>query len=112
MVRNLNLIIKQHFDAAHFLEDYKGACANLHGHRWIVEVHLEVDDNEDLTIDFKEAKKIINESLPDHQCLNNLYDFNPTAENLAKHLRKEISEKLPVERLIVWETPECGACSL
>jgi len=109
VVRNLNLIIKQHFDAAHFLEDYKGACANLHGHRWIVEVHLEVDDNEDLTIDFKEAKKIINKILPDHQCLNNVYNFNPTAENLAKHLKKMISKELPVKQLIVWETPDCGA---
>lgn len=111
-MRNLNLIIKTHFDAAHWLENYNGACADLHGHRWVVEVYLEVPDNEDLTIDFKDAKRIINESLPDHKCLNNIFDFNPTAENLAKHLKGEISKKLPVVKLIVWETPESGACLL
>lgn len=109
MVKPLNLIIKQHFDAAHFLEDYKGACANLHGHRWIVEVHLKVPENQDMTIDFKVAKTLINDVLPDHQNLNDVYNFNPTAENLAKYLKKKINESLPVEKIIVWETPDCGA---
>ena len=26
------------FDSAHFLSGYRGKCANLHGHRWTVEV--------------------------------------------------------------------------
>lgn len=108
-MKPLNLIIKQHFDAAHFLEDYKGACANLHGHRWIVEVHLKVPENQDMTIDFKVAKTLINDVLPDHQNLNDVYNFNPTAENLAKYLKKKINESLPVEKIIVWETPDCGA---
>ena len=25
------------FDSAHFLSDYEGKCANIHGHRWVVE---------------------------------------------------------------------------
>lgn len=25
---------ESHFDSAHFLKGYQGACANLHGHRW------------------------------------------------------------------------------
>ena len=24
------------FDSAHFLKDYDGKCANIHGHRWKV----------------------------------------------------------------------------
>ena len=26
------------FDSAHFLAGYKGKCANIHGHRWKIEV--------------------------------------------------------------------------
>ena len=26
------------FDSAHFLSGYQGKCANLHGHRWKIEV--------------------------------------------------------------------------
>ena len=26
------------FDSAHFLSGYKGKCANIHGHRWKIEV--------------------------------------------------------------------------
>lgn len=29
---------KAAFDSAHFLSGYEGKCANLHGHRWMIEV--------------------------------------------------------------------------
>jgi 6-pyruvoyltetrahydropterin/6-carboxytetrahydropterin synthase len=25
------------FDSAHFLSGYNGKCANIHGHRWVIE---------------------------------------------------------------------------
>ena len=103
------LIVKCDFDAAHFLENYKGKCANIHGHRWVVEVFLNVPEDEDLTIDFHDAKDIINNVLPDHSFLNKIYSFNPTAENLAKHIKNELKEKLPVDHLVVWESPNSGA---
>ena len=31
------LKVEHSFDSAHFLKGYEGACANLHGHRWIVQ---------------------------------------------------------------------------
>jgi 6-pyruvoyltetrahydropterin/6-carboxytetrahydropterin synthase len=105
----LILIVKRDFDAAHYLENYQGKCANLHGHRWVVEVYLNVPDDNDLTIDFGDAKKIIDSKLPDHQCLNDLYDFNPTAENIVKHLKSELKKELPIEKLIIWESPSSGA---
>jgi 6-pyruvoyltetrahydropterin/6-carboxytetrahydropterin synthase len=38
------LIIKDKFDAAHYLKDYEGDCANLHGHTWRVEVYIDVEE--------------------------------------------------------------------
>ena len=35
---------KAAFDSAHFLSGYKGKCANLHGHRWTIEVIVEQGD--------------------------------------------------------------------
>ena len=31
------------FDSAHFLKDYNGKCANLHGHRWQIEAEIAGD---------------------------------------------------------------------
>jgi len=28
--------VKTHFDAAHYLKGYQGACANLHGHNGFI----------------------------------------------------------------------------
>ena len=35
--------VKGFFDSAHFLKDYDGKCANLHGHRWVVEAELQAE---------------------------------------------------------------------
>lgn len=108
-MNNLKLIVKRDFDAAHYLEDYNGKCANIHGHRWEVEVFLNVNEEDDMTIDFKEAKTIIDKHLPDHKFLNDIYNFNPTAENLAKYLKQRIGNELPVDKIIIWESPSSGA---
>ena len=97
MVRNLKLIIKADFDAAHYLQNYKGECANIHGHTWIVEAIFKVNPDNDyldnITIDFKELKNTLNQILPDHKYLNELYDFNPTAENLSKYIFDELVKR-------------------
>lgn len=31
------------FDSAHFLSGYQGKCANIHGHRWHVEVEIQAE---------------------------------------------------------------------
>lgn len=114
------LYIRSHFDAAHFLEGYDGECAKLHGHRWVVEVAYKFEDTdlgnnvsgidkkpvEGMLIDFGVLKSSLKSLLPDHQCLNHIFQFNPTAENLAKWLSDKI--KMPHERVTVWETPECS----
>ena len=102
--------MKREFSAAHKLLNYEGNCANLHGHTWGIEVMLEVPSDVDMTIDFRDIKEIIDSVLPDHQYLNEVYDFNPTAENLAKHLYIALKRTaLPVVEVTLWESKDAGA---
>lgn len=65
--------------------DYESKCQNLHGHNWIIEVYCKSENlnQNGMVIDFTEIKKRIHEKL-DHKYLNDILDFNPTAENIAK----------------------------
>lgn len=72
--------------ASHQLKlSYESKCQNLHGHNWIVIVYCKSENlNEDgMVFDFTHIKKEISDKL-DHQNLNEVLDFNPTAENIAK----------------------------
>lgn len=83
---------KHHFDASHKLNNYDGKCANLHGHRWEVEVMIQSSElTKDMVIDFTVLKSIIDKL--DHICINEVVDFNPTAENIAMYLKTEIGRE-------------------
>lgn len=72
--------------ASHKLKlSYESKCQNLHGHNWIIYVYCKSEDlNKDgMVLDFTHIKKQISDKL-DHQNLNEVLDFNPTAENIAK----------------------------
>ena len=126
---------KQHFDSAHFLKDYNGKCANIHGHRWSVEVEIYSDtiqnegsfrgmivDFGDLKRDLKEIADYLDHSLIiekgslKQNTLNALLDenfriieidFRPTAENLAKYIFDKMTEKgYKVKMTAVYETPD------
>lgn len=119
------LTVKTHFDAAHRLRNYVGKCAQVHGHTWHVEILVTGDklDDTGMLIDFAELKSIINEevTLFDHRYINELEAFgeeglNPTAENLAAYLFREIQVKLEdakpgvnLKEIRVWESP--NACA-
>lgn len=79
--------------AAHNLKlDYESKCENLHGHNWIIEVYCKSEelDKNGMVLDFTVIKKKIKEKL-DHKYLNEIFDFNPTAENIAKWICDELS---------------------
>ena len=106
---NRQLIIKRHFDAAHKLENYKGDCAELHGHRWEVEFHIKVESLDNgIGFDFTEVKKALDQLLPDHKYLNEIIS-QPTAENIAEYMFDKAAKLYPISKVIVWETPECAA---
>ncbi len=74
--------------AAHRLElSYPSKCTQLHGHNWIVTVHCRAAElNADgMVTDFSLIKQAVAETL-DHRCLNDVLPFNPTAENIARHI--------------------------
>ncbi|MBN2514864.1 MAG: 6-carboxytetrahydropterin synthase QueD [Deltaproteobacteria bacterium] len=115
------IYVKTHFSAAHFLRGYPGDCARIHGHNWGIEVFVKCSelDGIGIGIDFRDIKQTVNEILEglDHSNLNDhpaFTDVNPTSENLARFLYKEIgnrlnTEKVRISRVIVSETPNAGA---
>lgn len=115
--------VQLHFDAAHFIRNYDGKCANLHGHRWNVVVCIEGEKLDDLgiLIDFGDVKQAMQKSLTllDHSLINDLPFFgakglNPTAENLARFLYTELKRDLVLkENHLAWvkinESPDSWA---
>jgi len=115
------LTIRQTFSSAHNLRGYEGACENLHGHNWKVEVSVRAEalDNLGMVLDFKKlkagTKKVL--SRLDHRYLNEVPPFdreNATAENLARFIFTELSSSLnkgpaTVSRVVVWESDDACA---
>lgn len=64
--------------------NYESKCRNLHGHNAIVTVYCKSAtlDKNGMVTDFTKIKQAVQDQL-DHKCANELFDFNPTAENLA-----------------------------
>jgi len=101
------------FSASHVLdllpEDHP--CSRLHGHNYIVTVHLKsetlneygfVKDYKSLKI----VKRFIDETL-DHRCLNDQLSVPPTSENLARFLYEQLKPEIPeLYAVEVSETPQ------
>lgn len=117
------LRVRTRFAAAHFLRDYSGPCARLHGHTWKVEVALQGRDldHRGILVDFNDIKSSIKNIIKelDHQNLNDIEPFqaaNPTAENLAKHIYEQLKPGLlcrdsgvEITSVRVWESPDASA---
>ena len=114
------LYIETHFSAAHTLKGYPGDCARLHGHNWIIRVHVRCDKLDDIGIglDFRIIKENVKEVLQelDHAHINDLPQFqgmNPTSENIAQYLYRELgrrinTEQVRIAKIHVSETPNAG----
>ena len=64
--------------------NYESKCQRLHGHNGVIMIYCcaEKLNENGMVTDFSHIKKVVSEKL-DHQYLNDLFPFNPTAENLA-----------------------------
>ena len=105
------LKVRDKFQAAHFLKEYQGKCEKVHGHTFQVEAVVEVAelDSSGIGIDFTRIKAKLTEILPDHTLLNEVYRFNPSAENLARHFYGELKGSFPVVEVTVWESEDASA---
>ena len=124
------------FDAAHVLTNHEGLCKNLHGHTYRVDVSVSCGDGMpgDMVMDFKELKRIANETICerfDHAFMYNTASpgeteiaavverngmrtvpipFRSTAENLAKLFFTELEKKISgLSSVRVWETQDSSA---
>lgn len=119
------LKVQDHFSSAHYLRNYQGACENLHGHNWKVELVVEGEKLNEIHIllDFKDLKKILKEVLAelDHRLINELsyfQDKNPSSENIARFIFERVKDKLRVftgvrvKEVTVFETEKASATYL
>jgi 6-pyruvoyltetrahydropterin/6-carboxytetrahydropterin synthase len=107
-----------HYDAAHFLRNHRGKCAQLHGHRYVVEAAVQATelDEAGMAFDFGDLKGVLRElaDMLDHTNLNDLPQFQgveTSAENQARWFFDELKARLPeaiAAGLLyarVWESP-------
>jgi 6-pyruvoyltetrahydropterin/6-carboxytetrahydropterin synthase len=97
------------------LLDYPGKCKNLHGHRFNYELHIKFLElnQQGIALDFNEVKAMLKgiEDQVDHKCLNDVFHFNPTAENIARWMFDEIEKALSdgeICKVVVWESDKAG----
>lgn len=109
------------FDACHHLPHYDGACNKQHGHTYKLEVTVTGKVDKDITnpkcgmiIDFKDLKKIVDDTVIskyDHSNLNDFFE-NPTAEIMVEQIGIDIMKKLPITVSLVsvklWEKIDSG----
>lgn len=104
------------FESAHRLPNVPAGhkCARLHGHSFNVTVHVSgpVDPDLGWVMDFADIKAAfapLHERL-DHRYLNDVPGLeNPTSENLAAWIWRELKPRLPLlSRIVVQETCTSG----
>ena len=125
------------FDAAHRILNHESKCKMLHGHRYTLEATFEAKklDNLGRVIDFGVIREVLGSWIDENFDHNTILskkdkklgekiaeetgqkifylDENPTAENIAAFLLKEICPKLFVKKNVkctkikLYETPNC-----
>lgn len=103
--------VSKGFSAAHAVKGSGGKCEKIHGHNYLVEVVVGGKElnQPGMVVDFVQLRSRLEGILPDHKLLNEVYDFNPTAENLARHFYEEMAKFYPVVKVRVWENEDCWA---
>jgi 6-pyruvoyltetrahydropterin/6-carboxytetrahydropterin synthase len=104
-------------EAAHRLPNVPQGhkCARLHGHSFRIELHVSgaVDAHTGWVMDFADLKAVFQPVFErlDHHYLNEIPGLgNPTSENLARWVWREMKPTLPrLSKVVVHETCTSGA---
>lgn len=94
---------RMEISSAHSLNlSYESKCEALHGHNYIVIVHCKSKtlNTDGMVTDFTKIKRDISGAL-DHRNLNEIFDFNPSAENIARWICDQVENAYKVE---IWES--------
>ncbi|MEI7471205.1 MAG: 6-carboxytetrahydropterin synthase [Chitinophagaceae bacterium] len=110
-----------HFETAHAIHGYQGACKNIHGHSYELHVTVASQYSGDsyiptpgFVIDFKEIKKMVNNTITelfDHKIVLStaflqqfpaiaeqenllIWEVEPTAENLLIFIKDQLNLKM------------------
>ena len=105
-----------HFSSSHVLHGLHEChpCSRLHGHNYVIKVELRSNEVNGVgfVVDYRELdalKKYIDDTL-DHRHLNDVLQFQPSAENMAKHFYQLFKEMVPeLYAVEVSETPKTNA---
>lgn len=103
------------FDAAHYLPHHQGACRNLHGHHYVLQIGVAGTVGPDgMVQDFANVKAIVQDLVIehlDHAYLNEVKDvgfpYTPTAENMVMWIRDRLVGvgRLEISLVRLYETP-------
>jgi len=109
------------FETAHAIHHYDGACCNIHGHRYQLQVTVQrakdfpYSEEQKMIMDFKELKDIVEENIVknyDHALLVTqayfdeemkgtysgkieITSYEPTAENILMDIKSVLEKSLP-----------------
>lgn len=83
---------------AHALSlDYESKCCKLHGHNGIITIFCcseELNEN-GMVMDFTHIKEAVKKHI-DHRNVDEIFDFNTTAENMARWICDQIPQAYKV----------------
>lgn len=113
----LEVVKEFRFDAAHFLPKHEGACRNVHGHTYILQVGVkrQINPHTGMVVDFGRLKQQVQAAVVsklDHVLLNDLDQCGfpagcPTAEYMVEWIVDELrkAEVLGLSFVRLYETP-------
>jgi 6-pyruvoyltetrahydropterin/6-carboxytetrahydropterin synthase len=103
-------------EAAHYLPNLPDGhkCRRLHGHSFRIGIYVQglIDPHAGWVMDFAEIREAFQPLFErlDHYCLNEVEGLeNPTSENLARWVWREMKVRLPeLSKVVVHETCTAG----